>query len=230
MKQHVVTAALALVFGFVGAGIWSLSGLGENRTREYLLAHPGILNDMVEALKAEQSGERLAAAGDTVFEPFPGAVLGNPQGSRTLVSFTDHACGYCRQSEPDLRRLIAEDPQLRVVMREWPIFEGSEAAARMALAAAEQGRYDAFYKALFDLGQPTPASIGRAAETAGLDMERAKRVAGSSEVTAELARNDQLARSLGFVGTPAWVTGDQILQGAVGYDALAAAVEQSDEA
>ncbi|GMM91907.1 DsbA family protein [Qipengyuania sp. MTN3-11] len=230
MRQHIFTAILALVFGFVGAGLWSLSGLGQTRTRDYLLANPGILNEMVEALKDEQSGERLAAVGDELYDPFPGAVRGNPQGSRTLVSFTDHACGYCRQSEPDVRRLIAEDPELRVVVREWPIFEGSEAAARMALAAAEQGRYDAFYQALFELGQPTTATIARAAEAAGLDLERARRVADSGEVAAELARNEQLARSLEFVGTPAWVAGDRILQGAVGYDALAEAVKQVDGA
>ena len=228
MRQHIFTAVLALVFGFVGAGLWSLSGLGQDRTRDYLLANPNILNEMVEALKDEQSGERLAQVGEDLYQPFPGAVLGNPEGSRTLVSFTDHACGYCRQSEPDLRRLIAGDPDLRVVVREWPIFEGSEEAARMALAAAEQGKYDAFYKALFELGQPTPASIARAAETAALDIERARRIAASNEVAAELARNEQLARSLEFVGTPAWVAGDRILQGAVGYEALAEAVKASD--
>jgi len=229
MRQHIFTAILALVFGFVGAGLWSLSGLGQDRTRDYLLANPEILPEMAERLQRREGEERLSAVRDEVFAPFPGAVLGNPRGSRTLVKFTDYGCTYCRASEADIARLIQSDPQLRVVVREWPIFDGSEEAARMALAAARQGKYPAFYQAMFELGPPDPKSVARAAERAGLDIDRARTVAASSDVTAELAQNMALARQLGFTGTPSWVTGDSTLQGAVGYEALKTAVEGGTE-
>ncbi|WP_375290321.1 DsbA family protein [Qipengyuania sp.] len=228
MRNTLLTALIALVFGFAGAGLWSLSGLGEARTRAWLVANPDILPDMAEALEAQRAGERLAQVGDTVTAPFPGAVLGNPDGTRTLVKFTDYGCTFCRTSEADVQKLIAGDPQLKIVVREWPIFDGSEQAARMALAAAEQGRYPAFYRAMFAAGRPSPATIAKAASVAGLDMDRANRVAASDKVTAELARNMELARTLGFSGTPSWVAGDQVFQGAVGFDALKQAVD--DEA
>ena len=124
-----------------------------------------------------------------------------------------------------MQKLIAGDPDLKIVVREWPIFDGSEQAARMALAAAEQGRYPAFYRAMFAAGRPSPTTIAKAASVAGLDMDRANRIAASDEVTSELARNMELARTLGFSGTPSWVAGGQVLQGAVGYDALKQAVD-----
>ena len=230
MKTHLLTALLALVFGFAGAALWSLSGLGNPQVRDFLVANPEVLPEMAQALQQRESEGRLAEVADEVAAPFPGAVLGNPEGSRTLVKFTDYACTYCRAAEADVQRLIAEDPELRVVVREWPIFDGSEEAARMALAAAEQGKYSQFYTAMFALGPPSPATVEAAALEAGLDLAQARQFAGTEGVTRELAQNMALAQQLGFTGTPSWVTGSQVLQGAVGYDVLAEAVAADDPA
>lgn len=228
MKNAAFTALIALIFGFAGAGLWSLSGLGEQRTRAWLVANPEILPEMADALEKREAQARLADVGDTVTRPFPGAVLGNPEGTRTLVKFTDYGCSFCRSSEADVAKLIAADPQLRVVIREWPIFDGSEDAARMALAAARQGKYPAFYKAMFTGGQTSAAAIERAAGVAGLDMARARADAASDAVAAELAQNMQLARTLGFTGTPSWVAEGRILEGAVGFERLKKALEGKD--
>lgn len=230
MKNAAFTALIALIFGFAGAGLWSLSGLGEQRIRTWLVANPEILPEMAEALEQREAEARLAEVGDRVARPFPGAVLGNPQGTRTLVKFTDYGCSYCRASEADVARLVAADPNLRVVIREWPIFDGSEAAARMALAAARQGKYPAFYKAMFSSGRTSQAAVERAAAVAGLDMARARADAASDAVAAELAQNMQLARTLGFTGTPSWVAEGRILEGAVGFDRLKQALEGKDAA
>ena len=229
MRQYFLTALIALVAGFAGAAVWSFAGLGHAQTRQYLVSNPEILPEMAEAFQAGQAQERLAGVRDEVVAPFPGAILGNPDGSRTLVKFTDYGCTYCKASEPDIARLIAEDPELTVVVREWPIFEGSEEAARMALAAAMQGKYPAFYKAMFALGPPTSATVEAAAKTAALDLQRARSDAASDRVSAELARNMALARELGFSGTPSWVAGGRVLEGAVGYDALADALAQESD-
>lgn len=228
MRNALFTALIALVCGFAGAGLWSLSGLGEQRTRAWLVANPEVLPAMAAALQRREAEARLAEVGGQVTRPFPGAVLGNPRGTRTLVKFTDYGCSYCRASEQDVQRLIAGDPQLRVVIREWPIFAGSEAAARMALAAAQQGKYAVFYRAMFAAGPPSAATIARAAATAGLDMAKARDFASSAAAAAELAQNMQLARTLGFTGTPSWIAEGRILEGAVGYDALHDALAGKD--
>lgn len=225
MKNHLLTALIALVFGIAGAGLWSLSGLGNSQTRDYLIANPQILPEMAEAYQREQAKDRLAQVSDEVKQPFPGAVLGNPKGSKVLVKFTDYGCTYCRQSIPGTDKLIAEDPELKVVIREWPIFDGSEQAARMALAAAKQGKYGAFFHAMFEQGPPSAASIERAAKIAGLDLAAARDFAASDEATAELARNMAYARQLQFTGTPSWIAGNEVIEGMVPPERLAEALD-----
>ena len=225
MRNHLLTALIALVFGFAGAALWSLSGLGNGQTRDYLLANPQILPEMAEAYQRGDAQNRLAQIADEVKQPFPGAVLGNPDGSKVLVKFTDYGCTYCRQSVAAIDELIAADPELKVVVREWPIFDGSEQAARMALAAAKQGKYPAFYHAMFEQGPPSEAGIARAAQIAGLDIAAAEAFAQSDEATAELAKSMAFARTLQFTGTPSWVAGGEVIEGLVPAERLAKALD-----
>ncbi len=225
LTATLLTALLALVFGFLGAAAWSYSGLADNRTRTFLLANPDLLPQMAQAYEEQESAKRLAQMGGEVREPFPGVVLGNPNGKTVLVEFTDYNCPYCEASLKDVNRLIAEDSDLKVVIREWPIFEGSDVASRMALAAGLQGKYRAFHDAMFATGDVTAA-----AKAAGLDMARAERDAASDAVSTEIARNLDFARSLGFTGTPAWIAGKTPFGGAVGYEKLKAALTASTEA
>ena len=225
MRNHLLTALIALVFGFAGAALWSLSGLGNGQTRDYLLANPQILPEMAEAYQRGDAQNRLAQIADEVKQPFPGAVLGNPDGSKVLVKFTDYGCTYCRQSVAAIDKLIATDPELKVVVREWPIFDGSEQAARMALAAAKQGKYPAFYHAMFEQGPPSEAGIARAAQIAGLDIAAAEAFAQSDEATAELAKTMAFARTLQFTGTPSWVAGGEVIEGLVPAERLAKALD-----
>ncbi|MBU7579117.1 MAG: DsbA family protein [Porphyrobacter sp.] len=222
LRHTLLTALLALVFGFLGAAAWSWSGLADNRTRSFLIGNPDLLPQMAQAYEEQEAGKRLAQMGPAVFEEFPGVVLGNPKGSRVLVEFTDYNCPYCEASLKDVNRLIAEDPDLKVVIREWPIFEGSDAVSRMALAAGLQGKYRAFHDAMFASGD-----VEAAAKAAGLDMERAQRDAASEAVSTEIARNLEHARALGFTGTPAWIAGKKPFGGAVGYDKLREAIAEA---
>lgn len=200
----------------------------EQVVREYILSHPEILPEAMQNLQKQESAKQLAGVRSEVEKPFPGAVLGNPNGKVVLVEFTDFACGYCRQSVEEVDALIAENPQLKVVVRELPILSPASAeAAKMALAAAEQGKYPAFHKAMFAAGRPDAATIEAAARSAGLDLDRARRVIAEPRVGQELERNVQFARQLGFNGTPSWVVGNQVISGAVGRAELAKAIAEA---
>lgn len=197
----------------------------EQVVQDYLMAHPEVLPSAMAELERKQGADQLAGVRDQVEKPVPGAVLGNPAGTVTLVEFTDYACSYCRRSNADVAALIAANPDLKVVVRELPILSPQSAdAARMALAAAEQGRYAAFHQAMFAAGRPDEASIAAAARAAGLDMARAQRVIADPAIERELVQNLDIAKRLGFSGTPSWVVGDTLLNGAVGRDKLAEAI------
>lgn len=232
--------SLILVAGLGGLSGWLLGtrqGAQPNKAaieevvRSYILEHPEILPEAMERLQARESGKQVASAGDALTAPFPGAVLGNPNGSVTLVEFTDYACGYCRASVPEVEALIAANPQLKVVIRELPILSPASAdAARWALAAAEQGRFEAFHKAMFAAGRPAGDTIEGAASRAGLDLDRARKVIAEPRVEAEIKRNLDLARQLRIDGTPSWVIGEQLMAGAVGRQVLQDAIDAAAKA
>jgi len=198
----------------------------ETVIREYILAHPEIIPEAIDVLQRKEDAKQLAGISDEVHTPFPGAILGNPKGTVTLVEFSDFACGFCRKSVADIDALIAHNPDLRIVVRELPILSPhSIDAARMALAAAEQGRYAQFHRAMFASGRPEPDTIAAAARQAGLDMGKAGASIKSQRVQQELTRNLAMARQLGFNGTPSWIAGEQLIDGAVGADELAKAIK-----
>lgn len=227
LKPWALAALLALAGLLGGAAAFGLQALRPppGDVRAYLLEHPEVLPEAMQLLRDRETGKVVAANRAAIVDPFPGAVGGNPAGDVTLVAYMDYACGYCRASLPEIERLVAADPKLRVVYRELPILSPeSRAAAEWSLAAAEQGRFMRFHLALYGEGRPSQATIAAAAAKAGLDTARARRVAASPAVAAEIDRNLQLAGPLGMTGTPAWVVGDRVMSGAVGEEQLADAI------
>ena len=223
----------ALLLAGAGGG-WALAARGggagtpedfDSRVHAYIVSHPEVLVEAADALKSQGSERQLADIAGQVVTPYPGAVLGNPNGKVTLVEFTDVACTYCRGSLADVEALIAANPDLRVVVRELPIIAPTSAdAARWGLAAAEQGKYPAFHKAMFAAGRTDPASVQAAARAAGLDLDRARKAIADPRVNAEIASNLEFARKLQISGTPSWVVGKRLIVGAVGRQALAQAI------
>jgi protein-disulfide isomerase len=198
----------------------------EQVVHDYLMEHPEVLPKAMAELERRQNATQLSGLRGDVERAAMGTVLGNPNGKVTLVEFTDYACGYCRRSVADVDGLIAANPDLRVVVRELPILTpASTDAAKMAIAAAAQGRYAQFHKAMFESGHPDPQTIAAAARAAGLDMAAAQKTIADPATEAELVRNLDLAKQLGFSGTPSWVVGKEMIGGAVGPDRLAEAIK-----
>ena len=200
----------------------------EALVRAYILENPEIITDAVAILQQREVTERLSAVGSDIAKPFPGAEAGNPKGDVTIVEFTDYNCGFCRASVPDVQRLLKSDGNIRLVYRELPILsQSSRDAALWALAAARQGKHKAFHDALFAGGRADEANIAAAARKAGLDMAAARAFVAAPQANQEIERNLALMQQIGFNGTPTFIIGDQILEGALGYDALKRAVEKA---
>lgn len=147
-------------------------------------------------------------------QPFS-PVLGNPKGDVTLTEFFDYNCPHCRTSVPVIRQLIAADPHLRVVLREWPVFgEGSEFCARASLASLKQEKYWQFHSGLMAIrGRAEEASAMRIAEEIGLDLARLERDMGAADVEGHIAQSMALGDHMGLMGTPTFIAGNDALFG-----------------
>lgn len=197
--------------------------------RSYLIDNPTVVRDAFIALErqnAEQQSLRqrevISQNQGKIYNPAVDYVTGNPEGDVTLVEYFDYNCPYCRQALPDLMRLLEEDPNLRVVLKEFPVLsEGSVQAAKLAMAAVEQGKYMEYHKALYEVrGQVDGVRALRVAEQIGLNVDQLKTQAGSELFSRTLSETLQLATLFGINGTPSYIIGDRLVVGAVGYEEL----------
>lgn len=196
--------------------------LSSKIVRQGLLADPKILSDAVDALRDAQYEPVLAANRSAIETPFGSSWKGAAKPDVTMVEFFDYACPYCKASNPTVDRLLQEDKGLRVVYRELPILgPDSVTAARLSLEASRLGRFGKFHDTLWAAGRPAPDTISTAAKAAGIAPQPQDDVA----IEAELKRNFQLAGQLGATGTPLFVIGNRVMNGAVGYDALKQAID-----
>jgi protein-disulfide isomerase len=197
--------------------------------RDTIANHPEIVLD---ALRAEQLKDRKAAA-ETVRQAIVaqrGALLsdasspvgGNPKGDVTIVEFFDYRCPYCKEVEPSLEALLKEDGRLRIVYKEFPILgPASVYAARVALAARAQGKYEAFHRTMMAVkGTIDEDTVRRTAAGAGLDMEKIAGAVEGDGIDGVIQTNYALAESLEIDGTPAFIVGDTMLPGVVDIDTL----------
>jgi protein-disulfide isomerase len=206
----------------------------EKIVREYLLAHPEVLEEVSNELskrqaEAETAKHEVAVSqnAQTIFNSPRGVTLGNKDGDVTFVEFFDYNCGYCKRAMTDMTDLMKSDPKLKVVLKEFPVLgPGSIEAAQVAVAARMQDpagkKYLEFHqKLLGGKGQADKARAMAAAKEAGYDMARLEKDVGSPEVRATLEENFKLAEAMGMNGTPSYVIGKQVVVGAIGREGLA---------
>jgi len=196
---------------------------------DYLTKNPDVLLDALQAAEDKIKGEARDKAAQAlttrrreIFDDPETPFAGNPKGDVALVEFFDYRCPYCKQVEPALEALLAEDRQLRLVYKEMPVLGAdSVTASRAALAAKKQGKYDALHRALMLLkGQINEAAVFKTAESVGLDVERLKRDMASPEIARALKANTELAEALDIRGTPGFVIGNEIVPGALDLTTL----------
>lgn len=211
------TCAIGLGIGMQGVGRLDDAAFGK-RVRSYILSHPQVVREAADKMRIDPIRRAIET-------PYPGAWAGNPKGDVTMVVFTDYNCPYCRATTPAIDRLLINDRRLRVVWREMPVLgPGSDAAAAAALAAAKQGKYYLFHRALFAGGHPDEAGIAAAAKAAGVVPTRLTAADVAPDVQAEIQTNLALGRQLGVEGTPFFVIGNHVFEGAISYDGLVAAI------
>ena len=205
----------------------------EKIVREYLLKNPEILTEMAAILELKQKEAEaqartlaLTTNAGSIFRLPGDAVAGNEKGDVTLVEFMDYNCGWCKKSVTELSELLAEDKQVRVVFKEMPIFgEGSEYAAKAALAAHKQDKYWEYHQALFGYeGQITPAVADEVAVAVGLDLAKMKTDMDDPSILETIQANQKLAHALLINGTPAFIIDGTLIPGYVNKAKLAEAL------
>jgi protein-disulfide isomerase len=205
----------------------------EEVIRQYLHDHPEVVVDALQAMEErerhaqrERASEAIRAHADELFNAPEDPVGGTPRGTTTIVEFFDYQCPHCQRVHGPLKMLLATDPDVRLVYKEFPILgPGSTIAAQAALAGRAQGRYAALHDALMEAAGPLdePAVL-RIAASVGLDVERLKQDMRGPAIAAILERNARLARLLGINGSPTFIAGTKLVPGEMSLEELKAFV------
>lgn len=251
MRLWIIIGCAPVLFVIAGAAWWTLDpGLWsgsiadevsspvpqdefERRVRDYLLAHPEVIGEALNRLEARQRDQEAAegqavlkSRAAEVFDDPDSPVSGNPQGDVTVVEFFDYNCPYCRRMAPVMAQAEKADPKLRVVYKEFPILgPGSLFAAKAALAAARQGKYVVFHRALYQVRGPVDESkVMETAKIVGLDLDRLKADMNDPKIAALIEKNNELARALKINGTPGFAIGDKLFAGATDLKSLQAVI------
>jgi protein-disulfide isomerase len=205
--------------------------------KDYLVSHPEVLRDAINALDkqdklaAEQARQKAVQSySATIYNSKHQADIGNPKGNATLVEFFDYNCHYCKGALPDISRLMKEDPNLRIVLKDFPVLgPGSVEAARVASAVRNQLQGERFWdfhnKLLATKGPVGKKEALAVAKEMGLDMAQLDKDMASKDVEEGLREVLAMADDLQINGTPTFVVGDQVVVGAVGYDELKSKID-----
>ncbi|MGB8315623.1 MAG: DsbA family protein [Aestuariivirga sp.] len=205
----------------------------ESIVRDYLLAHPEILQEMSQTLEQQQKRAEeeqrkggLVKNAKEIFRDKTDFVAGNPEGKVTMVEFFDYNCGWCKKGFPEVMAMLEADKDLRFVLKEFPIFgDDSEYAAKAAIASIKQGKYWELHVAMFQHeGKITKDSVDEIASGLGLNMEQLKKDMDDPATADILTRNRNLAQALAIGGTPAFIIDDRLVPGYLPKEELASAV------
>jgi protein-disulfide isomerase len=243
--RPVFTIAAAAAFALCAAATAGAEGFSDSQrgeiekiVKDYLVAHPDVLQEAMGELEkrqaaAETEKHRTAVKeySEILFNSTRQVTLGNPQGDVTMVEFFDYNCGYCKRALTDMLDLMKNDPKLKVVLKEFPVLgQGSVEAAQVAVAVRMQDKTGKKYlefhqKMLGGRGQADKARAVAVAKEIGLDMARLDKDMASDEVKAAIEESMKIAEALGLNGTPSYVIGRDVVVGAVGLAALKDKVE-----
>ena len=241
-RLHGVALALGVLAGLAAAMPAQAQVSPAQRTeiegiiKDYLMKNPDVIREVLVEMerkqKADEESARTKAVTDlapTLFNSSRQAVMGNPNGKITLVEFFDYNCGYCKKALDDVAKLVKAEPELRLVIKDFPVLgPGSVEAAEIATALRNQIKGDKYWQYHTKLMQ-TRGQIGKAqalalAKEMGADMDRLARDVASPETRASLQEVMMIADKLQLTGTPTFVLGDEVIVGAVGQDELRARI------
>ncbi len=210
----------------------------EGIVRDYLLNNPEILLEVSRELEKRQTAMQAAEQKrfilenrKAIFSSPHDFVFGNPNGDITVVEFFDYNCPWCKRALDELIKLTKADPNVKIILKEFPIFgENSLFTAKAAMASMKQGKYLEFHMALMKERQVTKDNVFKIAEKVGLDVAKLKADMENPDFDAALKTTSEIAQALGIEGTPGFIVDAKVNVGFVPMEGLVQLVGEARKA
>ena len=191
------------------------------RVHAYLMAHPEVIQEAIQKLQDNQQAEAAKASTTAInkyrneLERDPRDIVINPNGKVTVVEFFDYRCGYCKLAAPEVVKLIHENPDIRFVFKQFPIFgELSDTAAKVALTPQAKPKALQLYQSWMAEKALDDTLLDKDLAAAGVDPALARKAANDPAIERQILDTRALATALKIDGTPAFIVGDTLIPGA----------------
>ena len=223
LKQGAVWAVIAGCAGFF-LSVPAFASLSSEDKAEvqllienYIRENPEIVQQALADLARREAEQRRNFALELVQMDENDPFIGNPDGDITIYEFSDYNCGYCKRIFADLQSVLSELPDVKLVVKEFPILaESSVVAAKAAIAAQRQGKFPDFHRTMMTWrGRIDEKAVLSAARTAGLEIDRLQADMEDDLTLSVLTKTRAAATALEIRGTPALVIGDRLIPGAI---------------
>ncbi len=193
--------------------------------RNYLLSNPEVIIEAITVFKQREQQESVANdvrlvqefAEDLFYDGFS-YVAGNPDGSILMVEFLDYRCAVCKRAHPEVQALLDANPDIRLVVKEYPIL-GAEStlASRAAVSVlVNDGAevYGRFSDALMRFDGPiNEETLTQLATESGADAAQMMEMLNAALVTQIVQSTRLLGQRMAINGTPTFVLGGDMLRG-----------------
>ena len=219
--QANITTGLAVLAVILAAAPYVIPQVQAYQVRAGMMARPAILMDVSKALQTEQAANAakdaqaaIVAHHDSIFNDKTDPTIG--AGPIKVVEFLDYQCAYCRAATPAMKEFLAENPDVTLVVKEYPVVHppSSRALAAYALAAFKEGKYAGLHYALLTEEIKSQDDMNALLEKAGVDPKAAHDTATSSTIADQIDKTIALGGELNITGTPTFIVGDRMVNGA----------------
>ena len=199
--------------------------------KDYLVKNPEVmlevqeaLNNKIEQKNTENRSSTITGMKDEIFNSSDDGILGNPNGKISLVEFFDYNCGYCKKSYPDIQALIKGDPDLRIVLKDFPVLGDDSVKAHIVARAFMKlmpMKFAAFHNQMMTSeGRANEEKAIKIAVKLGVDEKQLRQTMKDPDIQQVFMKNGKLAYLLDINGTPSYILGNEVLVGAVGENIL----------
>ena len=231
-----LTAQIILFFCFISSAPTAFADFSDadkseikSIIKEFIKENPAIIRDVLTQLAITEQAQRKLAGLALVKNDDGDPEIGPSDAAITIYEFSDYNCGYCKRIFNDLQAVLAEQPDVRLVVKEFPILaETSVLAAKAAIAAQRQGKFRQFHIAMMTWrGKIDADAIEAAGKEAGLDYKRLLNDMEDEVTAAILSRTRAAAAALEVRGTPALIIGETVIPGAINKNEILDLINQA---
>ena len=89
--------------------------------KQYIMDNPEVLRDALLELAAQEKQAIITAGLAKLRRDNGDPVMGNVNGSLVIYEFSDYNCGYCKRMFPNMQQLLANNDDIRMVVKEFPM-------------------------------------------------------------------------------------------------------------